>query len=165
MTPQKKIFLMIGIIIAVVIFAIFSFQKDKPETTTPNLPLEESVAIDQNTPEIAIENAEPAQQNPVVATPSPTPVPPVVVSPTPSVPTVRTFTLAEVATHNNPQNCYSAINGSVYDLTAWINKHPGGDRNILRICGIDGSSAFDNQHGGDQRAENILAGFSVGILK
>ncbi len=77
----------------------------------------------------------------------------------------QTFTLAQVATHNSETSCYSAINGKVYDLGAWINQHPGGDRAILGICGKDGSSAFNGRHGGQARPEAILAGFEIGILK
>lgn len=84
---------------------------------------------------------------------------------TATTPAIKTFTLADVMTHNTEADCYSAINGQVYDLTAWIKKHPGGDRNILRICGLDGSSAFNGQHGGESKPERILAGFEVGILK
>ncbi len=76
----------------------------------------------------------------------------------------KTFTLAQVATHNSEPDCYSAINGFVYDLTAWINKHPGGDRAILSICGKDGSAAYNGQHGGASKPERILAGFEVGTL-
>lgn len=92
--------------------------------------------------------------------PKPTP------KPTPQTPpqAAGTFTLAQVATHATEANCYSAINGVVYNLTAWINKHPGGDRAILSICGKDGSAAFNGQHAGSTRVENILAGYEVGIL-
>lgn len=95
----------------------------------------------------------------VTTNPPKTPTP----SPAPT-PKPGTFTLAQVATRNTESNCYSAINGVVYDLTAWINKHPGGSREILRICGKDGSSAFNGQHGGDAKPEQILAGFEVGVL-
>jgi len=52
----------------------------------------------------------------------------------------------------------------VYDLTKWIARHPGGQREILAICGRDGSSAFNGQHGGDARPEQLLAGFEIGTL-
>jgi hypothetical protein len=32
------------------------------------------------------------------------------------------------------------------------------------ICGKDGSSAFDSQHGGEKKPEKILAGFQIGTL-
>jgi cytochrome b involved in lipid metabolism len=52
----------------------------------------------------------------------------------------------------------------VYDLTRWISDHPGGEQAILSICGKDGSSAFDNQHGGQSKPERILAGYEIAPL-
>lgn len=75
-----------------------------------------------------------------------------------------TYTLADVALHSNGASCWSAINGGVYDLTSWINQHPGGPQAILSICGIDGSAAFNDQHGGQSRPANELAGFKIGTL-
>jgi len=77
-----------------------------------------------------------------------------------------TFTLADVAQHSGSASCYSAINGNVYDLTNWINQHPGGAERILSICGKDGSSAFNAQHGNpsDTRPKEILATFKIGTL-
>ncbi len=77
----------------------------------------------------------------------------------------KTYTMANVQAAATPANCLSAINGKVYDLTKWINQHPGGDRAILSICGKDGSAAFNNKHGGQMRPEKVLAGFEVGVLK
>jgi cytochrome b involved in lipid metabolism len=74
------------------------------------------------------------------------------------------YSLADVAQHNSSSSCWSAINGKVYDLTSWINQHPGGPDKILAICGIDGSSAFNAQHGGQSRPANELAGFLIGDL-
>jgi cytochrome b involved in lipid metabolism len=72
------------------------------------------------------------------------------------------YTLAQVATHNNATSCYTAINGKVYDLTLWINMHPGGKAAILSICGIDGTAKFMAQHHGAQKQMDILARFYVG---
>ncbi|MGC9602749.1 MAG: cytochrome b5-like heme/steroid binding domain-containing protein [Minisyncoccia bacterium] len=74
------------------------------------------------------------------------------------------FTLAEIAAHNNASSCWSAINGKVYDLTSWINQHPGGPGHILSICGIDGSAAFNAQHSGQARPASELANFYIGTL-
>lgn len=76
----------------------------------------------------------------------------------------RTYTLAQIAGHNDSVSCWSAINGSVYDLTSWIPNHPGGPQRILSICGKDGSNAFNGQHGGDSRVASILFGFKIGTL-
>ena len=76
----------------------------------------------------------------------------------------NTYTMAEVATHNSAASCYTVIRGMVYDLTAWIAKHPGGENNILKLCGIDGTTSFERKHGGKDNPENTLAGFEIGVL-
>ncbi|RMF05134.1 cytochrome b5 domain-containing protein [Candidatus Woesearchaeota archaeon] len=74
------------------------------------------------------------------------------------------ITLAEVAAHDNAQSCWTAINGKVYDLTDWISQHPGGAGNILKLCGIDGSSAFMGKHGGNAKAKSTLENYEIGVL-
>lgn len=81
-----------------------------------------------------------------------------------STPGAPSYTLAQIATHNNATSCYSAISGKVYDLTLWINMHPGGKAAILSICGIDGTQPFMNQHHGAQKQMDILARFYIGNL-
>jgi predicted heme/steroid binding protein len=75
-----------------------------------------------------------------------------------------TYTLSEVAAHSTPGDCWSAINGKVYDLTRWIDQHPGGPQQIIDLCGTDGSAGFDAQHGGQARPEQELAQFLVGSV-
>ena len=74
------------------------------------------------------------------------------------------ITMAEVAKHNSAASCYTAISGSVYDLTAWVNQHPGGKEAILSLCGTDGTAAFKNQHGGQKKQEDTLATYKIGLL-
>lgn len=76
----------------------------------------------------------------------------------------KTFTMMEVAAHGSASDCYTAINGLVYDLTAWISRHPGGQENIISICGKDGSAAFNGQHGTQGRPESILDTYKIGAL-
>ena len=76
-----------------------------------------------------------------------------------------TITFAEVATHNSPSDCWSAIDGKVYNLTTWINKHPGGAVVIKALCGKDGSAGFSGQHQGQRRPAEELARFYLGDLK
>lgn len=76
-----------------------------------------------------------------------------------------TFSMADVAKHHDASDCWTAIDGSVYNVTSWVNQHPGGSDAIISLCGIDGSSAFNDQHGGQRRPANELAGFKIGTLK
>ena len=75
------------------------------------------------------------------------------------------FTLAEIATHNSKADCWSAVNGKVYDLTNWIDAHPGGSSNILNICGVDGSAGFNGKHGGEAKPASTIVTFEIGVLK
>lgn len=72
--------------------------------------------------------------------------------------------MSVVAKHNSASDCWSAINGKVYNLTKWINRHPGGPQVIKNLCGTDGSAGFNGQHQGQQRPANELSGFLVGDL-
>ncbi len=74
------------------------------------------------------------------------------------------ITLTAVAQHSTADDCWSAVNGNVYDLTAWISQHPGGSGPIESMCGVDATKAFSNQHGGQSKPENELAKFKVGTL-
>jgi cytochrome b involved in lipid metabolism len=79
--------------------------------------------------------------------------------------TQKSYTLAEIQTHNNAESCWSAIEGKVYDLTDWISKHPGGPQAILgNLCGKDGTAAFTAQHDHAQMQQNILKTYFIGSL-
>jgi cytochrome b involved in lipid metabolism len=77
----------------------------------------------------------------------------------------KTYTMEEVAKHNSKESCWSVIRGKVYDLTNWIDRHPGGADKILRICGKDGTDLFVKIHGGRKNPEEILKSFEIGVLK
>lgn len=76
----------------------------------------------------------------------------------------KTYTIADVSTHNSASNCWTVVSGNVYDLTSWISRHPGGEKAILSICGKDGTVAFTGQHSGQEKPEKQLATFLLGPL-
>ena len=78
---------------------------------------------------------------------------------------IKSFTMTEVEKRNSKESCWSVIRGKVYDLTNWIDKHPGGLDKILNICGKDGTEIFEKVHGGKEKPENILKNFEIGVLK
>lgn len=75
-----------------------------------------------------------------------------------------TLSVELVSTYSSADACWSIVNGQVYDLTPWINEHPGGSSRILGMCGRDASADFSGQHGGEQRPEEILQGYLLGAL-
>lgn len=74
------------------------------------------------------------------------------------------YTMEEVAAHDSADTCWTVIDGQVYDLTEWIGRHPGGQRAIQSLCGVDGTAAFQSNHSGDQRAADQLSEFEIGSL-
>ncbi|KAF9888189.1 hypothetical protein FE257_009184 [Aspergillus nanangensis] len=56
------------------------------------------------------------------------------------------LTRSEVAKHGTRQSCWVAIHGSVYDVTEFLESHPGGPHVILGRAGKDATEAFDSVH-------------------
>lgn len=49
--------------------------------------------------------------------------------------TLKTYTLDEVAKHNTSKDVWIAVNGKVYDVTSFLDNHPGGPEMILQHAG------------------------------
>lgn len=109
-----------------------------------------------------------AAPTPVVAptpepsTPTPAPSP---ATPTPAAPAPGTYTMEDVAKHAVESDCWSVVNGQVYDLTSWVSRHPGGSRSIIGMCGKDATAAFERKHGGAPRPQAALILLKIGTLR
>ena len=57
----------------------------------------------------------------------------------------KTITLAELAKHAAPGNCWMAIRGSVYDLSAYLPAHPSPPEIVLPWCGKEATGADNVQ--------------------
>jgi cytochrome b involved in lipid metabolism len=77
---------------------------------------------------------------------------------------MKTYTMSEVAMHKTASDCWTVISGSVYNLTSFVTKHPGGVEAITKICGIDGTTIFNGQHGGMAPQAAALATVKIGTL-
>ena len=92
--------------------------------------------------------------------PTPTPSP----TPEPEMTTQTGYTMAKVKENNSASSCWSVINGNVYNLTQWINSHPGGPSVIRGLCGVDGTSSFNGKHRGQGNPTSTLASYLLGPL-
>jgi cytochrome b involved in lipid metabolism len=82
-----------------------------------------------------------------------------------SVPTATTaYTMSDVAAHAKAADCWSVIDGKVYNLTSWIPKHLGGPAVITAMCGIDGTGMYNSKHKGSSSAAGALANYVIGTL-
>jgi len=80
---------------------------------------------------------------------------------------VKSINLSELSKHNKSNDCWVAIRGNVYDVTSYLDEHPGGADLILNFCGEDATSAYNNK-GGEGRhsanADSILNTYLLGSL-
>jgi len=79
------------------------------------------------------------------------------------------FALSEVAKHNNVSDCWLIIDSKVYDVSSYINFHPGNPETIIPYCGKDATKAFKTKdkiipktH--SQKAWNLLSDYYIGDL-
>jgi cytochrome b involved in lipid metabolism len=94
------------------------------------------------------------------STPTPTP------TPTPTAPSSEGgYALSDVQAHASSDSCWTVVDGSVYDLTTWISRHPGGARPIQGMCGIDSTERFTRKHGKSGAAKAALVLLKIGTLK
>lgn len=75
----------------------------------------------------------------------------------------RTITLAEVAYHDTPNDCWVVIYDRVYDISTFLDEHPGGGEIMLEYAGRDASTAFRGS-GHSRMASKALERFLVGEL-
>lgn len=75
-----------------------------------------------------------------------------------------TYTLTDVAKHSSRTDCWTIVNEVVYNITPYVNSHPGGSSSISKICGVNGTAIFNNIHGGSATQANILANYKIGVL-
>ncbi|RDL37187.1 Cytochrome b5 [Venustampulla echinocandica] len=76
----------------------------------------------------------------------------------------KEFTYADVASHASKKDLYVVIHDKVYDSTAFVDEHPGGEEVLLDVGGQDATEAFEDVGHSDE-AREILADLLVGTLK
>jgi cytochrome b involved in lipid metabolism len=81
--------------------------------------------------------------------------------------TERLITLAELARHATPNDCWMAIDGQVYDVTAYLPDHPSPPELVLPWCGKESSEAYQTK--GKERphtshADQLLQKYGIGRL-
>lgn len=77
--------------------------------------------------------------------------------------TSTTYSKKEVSTHNTRKDCWIIIKEKVYDVTPYVEEHPGGDA-ILNNAGGDSTEGFFGpQHG--TRVFDIIEDFCIGKLE
>lgn len=58
----------------------------------------------------------------------------------------RALTRAEVRKHSAPDDCWMVLSGKVYDMTPFMEYHPGGASELMRAAGEDGTALYNEIH-------------------
>lgn len=56
--------------------------------------------------------------------------------------------------HNKRDDAWAAFNGKVYNITPYLSFHPGGEKELMRVAGRDGTKLF---------GESALVVFNYGL--
>ncbi|CAN7027319.1 hypothetical protein Bca4012_042559 [Brassica carinata] len=77
--------------------------------------------------------------------------------------TPKSYSKSEVAEHNKRDDCWIIIKDKVYDVTSYVEEHPGGDA-ILDHAGDDSTDGFFGpQHA--TRVFDMIEDFYIGQLR
>ena len=88
------------------------------------------------------------------------------VLPTPTTPHAQ-IDASELARHTDPaDSVWAAIGGRVYDLTAFAEIHPGGQKLIHSFAGMDATASYRLvEHHRDPSVEALLSVFEIGTMR
>jgi len=76
---------------------------------------------------------------------------------------VRKITAAEVAEHKSEQDCWLVVRGKVYDVTKYLDDHPGGVEIVTDLAGQDATEDYDDVGHSDE-AHETLEEYLIGEL-
>ncbi|RIB08059.1 cytochrome b5-like heme/steroid binding domain-containing protein [Gigaspora rosea] len=79
---------------------------------------------------------------------------------------IRKYTLDELKLHKTKNDAWTAINGKIYNITPYLKFHPGGEKELMRTAGKDGTKLFMDIHpwvNYDLMLDKCFVGFLVGI--
>jgi cytochrome b involved in lipid metabolism len=75
----------------------------------------------------------------------------------------RTITKEELKKHKDGKSCWIAIHDKVYDVTRFLEEHPGGEEVLLEQAGSYATEAFEDV-GHSTDARELLQKYEIGEL-
>jgi len=75
----------------------------------------------------------------------------------------KVYTLEEIAEHNKKDSCWMVIHDKVYDVTKFLDEHPGGEEVLLDSGGADGTESFEDV-GHSTDAREMMLDYYIGEL-
>lgn len=75
----------------------------------------------------------------------------------------KTYTLAEIEKHNEKYSAWLLIHNAVYDVTKFMEEHPGGEEVLLEQAGKHATEAFEDV-GHSTDARELMKQYKIGDL-
>ena len=70
----------------------------------------------------------------------------------------KNFSASDLSEHNTVEKgLWISVDGSVFDMTSFVDEHPGGSKILKRVGGKDASKQFWKVGSGDAGGESQLA--------
>ncbi|KAF2453787.1 cytochrome b5 [Lineolata rhizophorae] len=76
----------------------------------------------------------------------------------------KQYTYSDVAEHKTKKDLWVVIHDKVYNVSSFIDEHPGGEEVLLDVSGQDATEAFEDVGHSDE-AREILEKLQAGVLK
>ncbi|KAI0691912.1 glyoxylate dehydrogenase [Cytidiella melzeri] len=77
---------------------------------------------------------------------------------------LNVLTGPQVAEHGSRESCWIIVHGKVYDVTEFLDEHPGGARIILKYAGKDATEAYEPIHPPDAITTNLPVSKHLGVV-
>ncbi|KAJ2746376.1 hypothetical protein GGI20_001372 [Coemansia sp. BCRC 34301] len=77
---------------------------------------------------------------------------------------VKSFTASQIQPHSTREDIWIVVHGKVYDVTPFLDEHPGGEEVMLEYAGADATEAFEDIGHSDD-ARDLLSKFFIGNLE
>ncbi|CAN4122044.1 unnamed protein product [Withania somnifera] len=71
--------------------------------------------------------------------------------------------MEEASQHSTKDDCWVVIDGKVYDVSSYLDEHPGGDDVVLAVTGQDATDEFEDA-GHSKSARELMEKFFIGEL-
>jgi len=75
----------------------------------------------------------------------------------------KLYSMKEAALHNTPEDCWVVVDGKIYDVTKYLEDHPGGADVLLEATGKDAKEEFDDA-GHSKSAIELMQDYFIGEL-
>ncbi len=80
----------------------------------------------------------------------------------------RKISAAELAKHASTKDCWVAIRGSVYDITAYLPQHPAAPEVLNVWCGKEATEAYNTKGAGrphSKYTDTMLESYKIGEFR